>query len=184
MFAASSGRIHPAHCRTRRDVAFFRADRQLAYIGWRRADKIEVQFRGHKGDQDQRGNVRVRTRDESHGPRSGYRADGGAVALMVELLSCHPTLPDSGPLSSYRSGREVKVWKYDQALRAFREIVEKSGRNPKRIRVAFATDRRGVHPSSGRGRIRSSDPEGGPMGLRGVQDVHSVQRRGCETSFP
>ena len=73
----------------------------------------------------------IRDRDEIHGPRSGYRADGGAVALMVELLSCHPTLPDSAPLSSYRSGREVKVWKYDQALRAFREIVEKSGRNPK-----------------------------------------------------
>ena len=131
MFAASSGRVHPAHCLTRRDVAFFRGDRQLAYIDWRQADKIEVHFRGHKGDQEQRGNVRVRTRDETHGPRSGYRADGGAVALMVELLSCHPTLPDSVPLSSYRSGREVKVWKYDQALRAFREIVEKSGRNPK-----------------------------------------------------
>ena len=53
------------------------------------------------------------------------------MALMVELLSCHPTLPDNVPLSSYRSGREVKVWKYNQALRAFREIVEKSGRNPK-----------------------------------------------------
>ena len=80
---------------------------------------------------DRRGDVRVRTRDAARGPRSGYRADGGAVALMVELLSCHPTLPDSAPLSSYRSGRDVQVWKYDQALRAFREIVEQSGRNPK-----------------------------------------------------
>ena len=131
MFAASSGTVHPAHCLTRGDVAFFRGDSQLEYVNWRQADKIEVQFRGHKGDQEQRGDVRVRTRDYVHGPRSGYRAHGGAVALMVELLSYHPTLPDSAPLSSYRSGREVRVWKYDQALRAFRGVVENSGGDPK-----------------------------------------------------
>lgn len=133
MFANSSGVVHPAHCLTRQDVAFFQGDRQLQYLHWRQADRIEVRFRGHKGDQEQRGNVRVRTRDETHGPRSGYRADGGAVALMVELLSCHPTLSDSAPLSSYRSGQGVQVWKYDQALRAFREIVEMSGRDPKKF---------------------------------------------------
>lgn len=110
MFATSSGTVHPAHCLTRRDVVFSRGDRQLAYLHWRQTDRIEVQFRGPKGDQEQRGNVRVRTRDDVHGARSGYRADGGAVALMVDLLSCHPTLPDSAPLSSYRSGREVRVW--------------------------------------------------------------------------
>lgn len=32
--------------------------------------------------------ARARTRDEAHGPRWGYRAVGGAVALMLELLSC------------------------------------------------------------------------------------------------
>ena len=48
---------------------------------------------------------------------------------MVELLSCHPTLPDGVPLSSYRSGEKIHVWKYDQVLRAFREVVEKSGRD-------------------------------------------------------
>ena len=35
------------------------------------------------------------------------------------------------PLSSYRIGREVKVLKYGQALQAFRELVKKSGRDPK-----------------------------------------------------
>ena len=35
------------------------------------------------------------------------------------------------PLSSYRIGREVKVLKYGQALQAFRELVNKSGRDPK-----------------------------------------------------
>lgn len=103
----------------------------MEYTYWRQADRIEVHFRGHKGDQEQTGDVRARTRDDVYGPRSGYRAGGGAVALMVELLSCHPTLPDSAPLSSFRSGREVKVFKYGQALRALREIVQRSGRDPK-----------------------------------------------------
>jgi len=156
MFAASSGRVHPAHCLTRRDVAFFRGDRQLAYIDWRQADKIEVHFRGHKGDQEQRGNVRVRTRDETHGPRSGYRADGGAVALVPERSRSEGVEIRSGLTCIPRDSGEI-------------------GTEPERIRVAFAPDRRGVHPSSG---------EGGSMGLRGVQNVHSVQRRGCETSFP
>lgn len=84
----------------------------MEYKHWRQADSMEVNFRGHKGDQDQKGNVRVRTRDETSGPRAGYRADGGAVALMDEYLSCHATLPADAPLSSYRSGREVMVMKY------------------------------------------------------------------------
>ena len=112
-------------------MAFFRGSRQLNYVQWRQADKIEVRFRGHKGDQNQKGDVRARTRYEVYGPRSGYRAAGGAVDLMVELLSCHSTLPDSAPLASYRCGREVKVMKYNQALQALREIVERTGRNPK-----------------------------------------------------
>ena len=59
----------------------------MDYTHWRQADTVEVNFRGHKGDQAQKGNVRVLTRDETSGPRAGYRADGGAVALLVELLS-------------------------------------------------------------------------------------------------
>ena len=53
---------------------------------WPAADKIKVRVRGHKGDQDQIGSVRVRIRDEITGPRTGYRVDGGAVALMVEFI--------------------------------------------------------------------------------------------------
>ena len=53
------------------------------------------------------------------------------MALMVELMSCHATLHDDAPLSSYRVGREVKVLKYGQTLQGFREIVKKSGRDPK-----------------------------------------------------
>ena len=60
------------------------------YTHWRQADTVEANFRGHKGDQAQKGNVRVRTRDEISGPRAGYRADSGAVALLVEIfvVSC------------------------------------------------------------------------------------------------
>ena len=74
----------------------------MEYVYGRHADKMEINVRGQKGDQDQIGEVRARTRDETSGPQSGYRADGGAVALMVELISRHATLPDDAPLSSYR----------------------------------------------------------------------------------
>lgn len=109
MFASDGGVVHPVHCLTREQVAFRRGDHQLSYVDWREADAVEVLFRGHKADQLQQGTVRVRTRDEVHGPRSGYRTGGGAVALMVELMSCYPTLPDHAPLSSYREGGQVKV---------------------------------------------------------------------------
>lgn len=121
-------------CPIRRDVCYkFGARSPSALLGcvhWRQADSIEVHFRGHKGDQNMKGNVRVRTRDETSGPRAGYRAGGGAVDLMLELLSCHATLPADEPLSSYRSGSEVMVVTYSQALNAFRELVAFAGRNP------------------------------------------------------
>ena len=49
----------------------------------------------------------------------------------VELLSCHSALPDGASFASYRCGREVKVMKYNQAFKALREIVERTGRDPK-----------------------------------------------------
>ena len=130
VFASDSGVMHPAHCLTRGDVAFFAGDVQLAYALWPTADKIEVRVRGHKGNQDQIGSVRVRTRDKITGPRTGYRADGGAVALMVELISCHRSLPASAPLSLYNCGKSVRVLRYGHALRAFRDIVANAGRCP------------------------------------------------------
>lgn len=87
VFASSSGAVHPAHCITRGDVAFYSGDRQLGRSTWKEADRGEVRFRGHKGDQAQAGSVLVPTRCEVTGPRSGLASGGGAVALMVELLS-------------------------------------------------------------------------------------------------
>ena len=101
MFASDSGVVHPAHRLTRGDVALFAGDAHLAYALWPTADKIKVRVRGHKGDQDMIGSVRVRTRDEITGPRSGYRAG-----------SLHRSLPASAPLSLYNCGKSVRVLRY------------------------------------------------------------------------
>ena len=55
VFANSSGVVHPAHCLTRGDVAFFSGGSQLRRLEWSEADRVEVRFRGHKGDQAQVG---------------------------------------------------------------------------------------------------------------------------------
>ena len=54
-------------------------------------------FSGSKGDQAQQGTVIVRTRDNAWGTRSGVGAGGGAVALLVKLLSRYPTSPERAP---------------------------------------------------------------------------------------
>ena len=50
------------------------------------------------------------------GPCSALSERGGAVALLVVLQSCFAALPEHAPLSSYRSGRQVRMWGYGQAL--------------------------------------------------------------------
>ena len=89
-----------------------------------------MRFKSHKGDQEQKGSVPVRTRTEVRGSKSSFRKDGGAVAFMLELMSCFPGLLDHAPLSSYRSGKSARVVRYGRTLRAIKELVAKSGRNP------------------------------------------------------
>ena len=50
------------------------------------------------------------------GPCSDLGECGGSVALMVVLQSCFAALLEHAPLSSHRSGRQVRVWGYGQAL--------------------------------------------------------------------
>ena len=69
-----------------------------------------MRVRGHKGDQDQIGSVCMRTRDDITGPRAGYRADGGAVALMVELMSCDRSLPASAPFPHTIVGNQSECY--------------------------------------------------------------------------
>ena len=76
------------------------------------------------------GSVHVQTRTEIRGPKSSFREDDGTVALMLELMSCFPSLPDRAPLSSYRCGNSVSVVRYSRTLRAIKELVAKSGRTP------------------------------------------------------
>ena len=75
------------------------------------------------------GSVRVRTRTEVRGSKSSFRVYGGAVALMLELVSCFSGLPDHAPVSSYRRGKSVTVVRYGSALRVIKELMAKSGLN-------------------------------------------------------
>ena len=144
----------------------------MKYVEWRQADIREADFRGHKGDQAQEGHVGARTRDTIHGPQSEYRAEGGAVGLMVELLSCHQTLSDCAPLSVYREGRKVKVLKYDQALQGLREVIREAGPKPEGFGIAFVPDWRSFYPRSRGRRIGTGYPERREVGVRCAQNVH------------
>ena len=75
------------------------------------------------------GSVRGRTRAEVLGSKSSFRVYGGAVALMLELMSYFSSLPDHAPFSSYRSGKFVRVVRYGRALRAMKELIATSDRN-------------------------------------------------------
>ena len=116
----------------------------MTSLQWHQATSIEVRFRGHKGDQAQQGSVIVRTRDDASGTRSGVGAGGGAVALMVELLSVYPTMPESAYLSSYRCGNEVRGWRHPEALAALRQVAARAGDDPSEVglhslRISAAT---------------------------------------------
>ena len=144
MFASSAGGVHPTHCLLRSDVTFYAKGRALPVLKWHEATRVVVNFRGHKGDQSQKGSSVARTRTVAQGKRSRAGFGGGAVALLVELMSCHTMLPEDAPLCSFRSEGRTKVWGYSKALRALRELAESDGINPKHVgmhslRIAAAT---------------------------------------------
>ena len=130
VFANGSGVVHPSHCLRRGDAAFFSGDSKLRRLQWSDADRVEVRFRGQYGDRAQVGNVVVGTRSEVRGPRSGVGEGGAAVVPTVALMSCHVALPEHAPLSSCRSGQQVRAWGYGQALKALGDVVSESGRKP------------------------------------------------------
>ena len=57
MFAENGLQVHETHCLRRADVAFFRGNIQLTDAQWSTADRVEVRFRGSKGDQLRKGVV-------------------------------------------------------------------------------------------------------------------------------
>ena len=133
LFATDTCVVHQVHCQTRGDVTFYSGREQLSFLRWRVADLVEIWFLGHKGDQGHAGNILVRTWKEARGVGSSLREGGGAVALLVELLSVHPNLPSAAPLASYRHSENVAVRTYEQALRALREVVAVSGQDPAEV---------------------------------------------------
>ena len=81
-------------------------------------DRVDVRFKGHMGDQEQMGSVRVRTRTEVRDLKSSFMVYGGVVALMLGLMSCFFSLPDHAPHSSYRGVKSLRVVRYGRTLRA------------------------------------------------------------------
>ena len=75
----------------------------------------------------------VGVKERKRNDASGVGAGDGAVALMVELLSVYPTMPESAPLSSYRCGNEVRVWRYTEALAALRQVAARAGDDPSEV---------------------------------------------------
>ena len=114
-------------------MAVYKGEQRLTSLQWHQATSIDVHFRGHKDDQPQQGSVIVRTRYDASATRSWVGAGGGAVALMVELRSVYPTMPESAPLSSYRCGNEVRVWRHPEALSALRQMATRAGDDPSEV---------------------------------------------------
>ena len=125
MFAESRSRIHETYCLRRADVAFFRGNAQLTAALWASADRVEVRFRGSKGDQMRTGRVLTRVRE---GPPRPLGAGGGAVDLMIELMSCYLFLPSSAPLVAFGTGNgRWSMWTKQQATTSLRAVVALAG---------------------------------------------------------
>ena len=62
------------------------------------------------------GRIRERTRTEVRGSKSSLRVHGGAIAFTLEMMSCHSSYPDYAPVSTYRSGKPVRVVRYGRAI--------------------------------------------------------------------
>ena len=118
-------------CLKRNHVAFFEGDRQLRCFQWPSADRVEVRFDGGKGDQMRRGTVISRYRHRSTQGSDWVAGLGGdAVALMMELMSCHPSFPGDTPIAAFRRGDAIQVWSRAEAVQRLRQIVEKCGQKP------------------------------------------------------
>ena len=81
LFANGKGVFHNVYCLRRGDVAIFKDNEQLVGSRIHEANKVEVRFKGSKGDQGRKGAVLVRTRTGR-----GREGGRGAVGLLVELF--------------------------------------------------------------------------------------------------
>ena len=86
MFAGTRLHIHETYCLRQADVALCHGPAQLTAAHRSTADRVEVRLRGSKDGQMRKGAVVSRARA---GPPSPVEANGGAVDLMIELMSCY-----------------------------------------------------------------------------------------------
>lgn len=77
----SSKGIHELESLRRKDVEFFRGEVQLGGQDRGLAYKVEVRFRGSKGDQGRKGAIMVRTKE---GGRWNGEKGGGAEGSVVD----------------------------------------------------------------------------------------------------
>lgn len=143
MFAVSKLAMHEVHGLCRGDVAFFRGEMQILAPGrWFLADRVELRFRSSKGDQFRKGAVCTRVRQ-----RVGCSGEtkGGAVAVMIELLSLYSWLPSRAPLVAFGvGGGQWAMWTKHQATVALRQVVALAGLPPEEyalhsLRIGGAT---------------------------------------------
>ena len=135
-----------------------------------------MRFKGHKGDQEQTGSIRPRTRTELRGSKSFFMVDGGAVGLMVQFTSCLTSLPDYAPPSAYRIGKSVRLVRYDRAFRPIKGLAAKSGRNLDKFDVHSWRIGRATTLAAGGDiseYIETSDSERKKVGVRRVQGVYA-----------
>ena len=109
----------------RADVAFFRGNVQLTASQRSNADRVEVRFRGSKGDQLRK---RAVTTNVRCGPALRVGDGGGAVDLMMDLMPCYLFLPSSAPLAAFGAGNGRRsMWTQRQATTALRKVVALAG---------------------------------------------------------
>ncbi len=125
MFAETRLRVHETYCLRRADVAFFCGNIQLTVAQWSTADHVKVRFRGPQGDQPRKGAVVTHVRK---GPSTRVGEGGGAVDLMIELMSCYLFLPSSAPLVAFIVGNgRWSMWTQHQSTKALRKVVALAG---------------------------------------------------------
>ena len=106
-------------------MAFFRDNEQLGEGKREEENKVEVRFRGSKGDQGRKGAVLVRTRTGRRG-----KEEGGAVGPLVEpfIMYNDGELTGEAPLMSYRATEGWRIWDRGQATRCLRDGIASVGR--------------------------------------------------------
>lgn len=71
VFAEAADLVPPMFCLPRTKVALSKVDRQLEWLHWASADKVDVRCRGSKGDQMRNGAIVTRQKQGGVGARSG-----------------------------------------------------------------------------------------------------------------